>query len=78
MILFKLFLVLSQAFAFPDWEDGMGKQEVKSILNRIFHGWVSCLFPEHIFLLRITQIFYIMFHFPARLQVLQDLAEQTD
>nr|XP_023682879.1 fatty acyl-CoA hydrolase precursor, medium chain-like [Paramormyrops kingsleyae] len=29
------------AFASPDWEEGMDKQKVKSILNRIFQGWAA-------------------------------------
>ncbi|XP_048829098.1 carboxylesterase 3 [Brienomyrus brachyistius] len=33
--------ILSKAFASPDWEEGMDKQEVMSILNRIFHGWAA-------------------------------------
>uniref|UniRef100_A0A3B3RKU5 Carboxylic ester hydrolase n=1 Tax=Paramormyrops kingsleyae TaxID=1676925 RepID=A0A3B3RKU5_9TELE len=32
--------ILTKAFASPDWEEGMDKQKVKSILNRIFQGWL--------------------------------------
>ncbi|XP_072554687.1 carboxylesterase 3 [Paramormyrops kingsleyae] len=33
--------ILTKAFASPDWEEGMDKQKVKSILNRIFQGWAA-------------------------------------